>query len=227
MIAYYVFLIVISLCAIAYRFAHSAAPSDSLVSRISFPNTTYILHYAGGFAVIMLLIHSLFWQRFIIPSKSMLPTLLVGQTITVSPSHFGVVNPFTLNKLYNFDNQPEYGQIVLARFPYSSDVQYVKRVVALPGDTISIQRTGITINKTYHPFIPIDKYEDAGPTHTISLGEIQYGVIIDVEKQVQEVSNYKLQSDEVFLLGDNLTGSVDSRELGGFKLNNLLALVRN
>ena len=157
----------------------------------------------------------------------MLPTLLVGQTITVSPSHFGVVNPFTLDKLYRSNNQPDYGQIVLARFPYSSDVQYVKRVVALPGDTVSINRAGITINEKWYPFIPIDGYEGSGPTHTIFLEKIQYGVNIDAAKDVQEVSNYTLQSDQVFLLGDNLTGSVDSRELGGFKLENLLALVTN
>lgn len=197
-----------------------------MIRRVNLPKFGEFFLYAGFLAVLMLIVHMFLWQRFTIPSKSMLPSLPVGASVSVKPSYFGVVNPFTLDKIITYDAMPTYGQIVIARFPYSADVQYIKRVVALPGDTLSVGAAGITINSNVFPFELLAEKQVDGATHIIVLKGYSYRVLIDSTRTLMPISEYIVDEDEVFLLGDNLTGSVDSRDLGGFKISNLLAVVR-
>jgi signal peptidase I len=226
LIGYYIFLILLAICSLSFSFAYASAPENSVLRRLKLPEAGNIFVYAGLVAIVMLSIHLYFIQRFTIPSKSMLPNLVVGDTLSVRPSYFGVVNPFTLSKITHSNNKPEYGQIVIARFPYSADVQYVKRVAALPGDVITINEFGIELNGLFLPYKPLEPEQNDGATHFLSFGEKSYRVIIDPDKPFSNLSNYKVPAGEVFLLGDNITGSVDSRELGSFKIENLLAIER-
>lgn len=221
---YYIFLIVLAICSLSYKFAYTAAPSDSALHRLKLPHVGNLFVYAGGIAMVMLIIYLFFLQRFTIPSKSMLPNLVVGQTLSVNPSYFGLVNPFTFSKITNSNNLPEYGQVVIARFPYSADVQYVKRVAAMPGDVISVSQKGVFLNGTFLAFQPLERGQIDGATHQLSLIKSSHRIIIDPDKPLQLLDNYKVPSGHVFLLGDNMTGSVDSRELGSFKIENLIAV---
>ena len=102
--------------------------------------------------VIALIIRSLFFQPFYIPSSSMEPTLLVGDRIFVSKYTYGFSKhsfPFSPPIFKNriFFSMPEYGDLVVFKTPADNRTDYIKRLIGLPGDEIQIVKGELFINK--------------------------------------------------------------------------------
>ena len=89
---------------------------------------------AGLFPVILIvfLLRSFLFEPFKIPSGSMVPTLLVGDLILVNKFHYGVRLP-VLNKKIIANNDPQRGDVMVFRYPVDPRVDYIKRVVGMPG----------------------------------------------------------------------------------------------
>lgn len=224
MIAFYCAIILLSTCSLAVSFALSGNDSISKsYSKFIIVIQSYAYWFIG-LGSLVVIVHCIVWQKFSIPSKSMLPNYPVNSVVHVNPSNFGIVNPFTFSKIINFEPELGYGDVVIARFPYSSDVQYIKRIVALPLDIISIDNKGISINNVFYPFQLVADDYIGNATHSILLKGRSYQIILDKNKPFKSVTGYQVPEDSVYLLGDNLTGSVDSRHIGAFKLQNLLAI---
>jgi signal peptidase I len=112
------------------------------------------LHEAGGLVAMLLAVlafHSLIAKPFYIPSGSMMPNLLVGDRLIVSKYPYGWswvsasfhVVPRSARRV--MASTPEYGDIVIVTPPYANE-DWIKRVVALPGDTIAVRRGQIILN---------------------------------------------------------------------------------
>ncbi len=102
--------------------------------------------------VIAILIRSLFFQPFYIPSSSMEPTLLVGDRIFVSKYSYGYSKhsfPFSPPMFKNrlFLSNPEYGDLVVFKTPSDNRTDFIKRLIGLPGDEIQIINGDLYINK--------------------------------------------------------------------------------
>ncbi len=94
---------------------------------------------------VVLVVRSFLIEPFNIPSSSMVPTLYTGDFIAVNKFAYGVRLPLTYNKIID-TNSPEHGDVAVFRYPENPSVHYIKRVIGLPGDTVSYDKGTISIN---------------------------------------------------------------------------------
>ena len=131
---------------------------------------------------------------------------------------------------------PEYapatGEVVISRFPKNPDILYLKRVVALPGDTIAIDATGILLNGQRYPLIfkeskefTLAKEPISFDVYTIQIEDVSWDVIVDPAKGFPVQSPIEVSQDMVYLLGDNLSYSSDSRDFGPIAYQLLLGSI--
>ena len=93
----------------------------------------------------VLLFRSFLFEPFKIPSGSMIPTLLIGDFIVVNKFSYGLRLPVLNKKLVDL-GEPEHGDVVVFRYPVDPAVNFIKRVVGLPGDTIAYRDKVLYLN---------------------------------------------------------------------------------
>lgn len=144
--------------------------------------------------VLALIVRSFVLQAFQIPSGSMIPTFLEGDRVLVSKFAYGVRNPFS-NATWIATGRPERWDVVVFIYPEDHDKDFVKRVVGLPGETISMVNGELFINgaRTDDPHAHYDP--QAYP-------------------QGRSFPPVKLPEGKYFMMGDNRDHSSDSRFWG-------------
>ena len=102
---------------------------------------------AGFFPVILVvfLLRSFLFEPFRIPSGSMIPTLLIGDLILVNKFTYGIRLPILNRKVVDIGS-PQRGDVMVFRYPVDPSIDYVKRVIGLPGDTITFASKRLAIN---------------------------------------------------------------------------------
>ncbi|MCF6358504.1 MAG: signal peptidase I, partial [Draconibacterium sp.] len=95
--------------------------------------------------VLALFIRAFVVQAFKIPSGSMEPTLLVGDHLLVNKFIYGIKNPFTGNPIIDFKS-PERGDIIVFKYPKNPKIDFIKRVVAVAGDTVYMIKKQLYVN---------------------------------------------------------------------------------
>lgn len=121
------------------------------------------VEYGASFFPVILPIFMLrsFWvEPFRIPSGSMIPTLLVGDFILVNKYAYGIRLPVINKKIYEVGS-PQRGDVMVFRYPKDQSLDYIKRVVGLPGDRIEYINKRLTINGTEVPTQPDGDYYHA------------------------------------------------------------------
>jgi signal peptidase I len=193
---------------------------------------------AGLFPVILIvfLLRSFLFEPFKIPSGSMIPTLLVGDLILVNKFHYGVRLPVLNKKI--IDNHPvQRGDVMVFRYPVDPRVDYIKRVVGIPGDEITYANQQLSLNgkvverKSLGDFYDEDSLRYA-PMFSEHLGEIDHKMLTDPRRQAYygpEPKNFpmhencrytaegvtcKVPAGHYFMMGDNRDNSQDSRFWG-------------
>ena len=114
---------------------------------------------AGLFYVIAVVfaLRSFLFEPFKIPSGSMIPTLQVGDLILVNKFHYGIRLP-VINKKIIPNHDPQRGDVMVFHYPMNPQVDYIKRVVGIPGDVISYQNKQLSINGQPIPETPLPDY---------------------------------------------------------------------
>jgi signal peptidase I len=118
--------------------------------------------YARSFfpvALVVLVLRSFIFEPFRIPSDSMMPTLLDGDFIIVNKYAYGLRLPVLNRKIVPI-GEPQRGDVVVFRYPRDPSVNYIKRLVGLPGDHVEVRSDRITINGQPVPFKVIGSYND-------------------------------------------------------------------
>ena len=95
--------------------------------------------------LIVFLLRSFLFEPFKIPSGSMIPTLLVGDFILVNKFTYGIRLPVINKKIVTLAS-PERGDVMVFRYPEDPSLDYIKRVVGLPGDRIGYQNKRVSVN---------------------------------------------------------------------------------
>jgi signal peptidase I len=107
--------------------------------------------------LVVFLLRSFLVEPFKIPSSSMVPTLLVGDFILVNKFTYGIRLPVINRKVVALGS-PERGDVMVFRFPEDPSLDYIKRVVALPGDRVEYRNKRLTINGQSVPLRQVDDY---------------------------------------------------------------------
>ncbi len=180
------------------------------------------------FLLVVVLVCALRWavgEPFLVPSGSMIPTLLIKDYIVVSKFSYGLRIPFTKTWFLG-PKIPQRGDVVVFRSKGDSSYFMVKRVVGLPGDKISIAREkqNLWINNQPVAQVLLEEQPDEDTQYfKETLGDVvhtvQYAKNDDWEGEPMEIA---VPEGHLFLMGDNRDASSDSRVWGTLPVENLL-----
>ncbi|MDX2456536.1 MAG: signal peptidase I [Gammaproteobacteria bacterium] len=208
--------------------AGTAEDSESVVKALK--EATWIEYCKSFFPVILavLLLRSFLVEPFRIPSGSMMPTLLVGDFILVNKFAYGIRLPVLNKKIVAID-EPERGDVVVFRYPKNPSVDYIKRVVGLPGDKVGYYNKIIYINGEPSGQVPAGVYVGKGSGVSMSgaserreqLGDMQHDILVMPRTPGLE-GEYVVGEGEYFVMGDNRDNSNDSRYWGTVPETNLV-----
>ena len=192
---------------------------------------------AGLFPVIcaVFLLRSFLFEPFKIPSGSMIPTLLVGDLILVNKFTYGVRLP-VINKKITEGNPVQRGDVMVFRYPPQPSMDYIKRVVGVPGDEIAYLNKRLTVNGQPVDTTALPDFFDADAMRYFKqfdeqLGAQRHRIIVNTDAPafVQGASNFagregcrysvegvtcKVPEGHYFMMGDNRDNSLDSRYWG-------------
>ncbi len=184
----------------------------------------------GPALLAVLVIRSVVAEPFRIPSGSMVPTLEIGDYIIVNKFSYGLRFPFTPHKLVPV-GEPEPGDIIVFRFPADPKVDYIKRVVAVPGDEVMVRHNVLYVNserveKEYvegYTFIDDNCVSAPAELYNESMTEDHHTVLYSADKRghLSEFGPFTVPAGEVFVMGDNRDNSSDSRAWGTVPMQNI------
>ena len=183
---------------------------------------TEIIYAAFPYVIILAIIKSLFFDLLVVPSGSMLPGIHVNTRIFVNKSTLGIRSPLTGAPM-TMGRYPLHGEVVVTKFPLNPDILYVKRVVGLPGDSVSLTKEALVINNNKYPLKHVERRDIKKSSeselvehdfYSIKINNIDYKVIVKVGEEFPGFEETVLPEETFFLLGDNLTASGDSRLFG-------------
>ena len=201
------------------------------------PSPLWVVWGADFFPVILLVfvVRSFLFEPFKIPSGSMIPTLLVGDFILVNKYTYGVRLPVLNTKIIDM-NEPQRGDVMVFRYPPQPSMDYIKRVVGVPGDEIAYLNKRLTVNGQPVDTTALPDLFDADAMRYFKqfdeqLGAQRHRIIVnpDAPAFVQGASNFagregcrysvegvtcKVPEGHYFMMGDNRDNSLDSRYWG-------------
>jgi len=174
-------------------------------------------------------------EPFKIPSGSMMPTLLIGDFILVNKFTYGIRLPVINRKIVAL-NTPQRGDVMVFRYPPDPSLDYIKRVVGVPGDRIEYRDKRLSINGEPVPMRQIEDYLSRermqySQHYLERLGRVEHEVLIDADapsgiglmRTFPYASNCNYNSEGLacvvppghyFMMGDNRDNSSDSRVWG-------------
>ncbi|MBU6468942.1 MAG: signal peptidase I [Betaproteobacteria bacterium] len=197
--------------------------------------------------VAVFVVRSYLYEPFKIPSGSMIPTLHIGDFILVNKFVYGLRLPFT-NHTFIHIEEPHSGDVMVFHYPEDPSVNYIKRVIGMPGDVVSYQDKRITVNG--HPLptksdgvynsmeedismVQFDKFEEKIGVHTHNFITVPSQPAI-FNSQVLNFDGHqnctynldgftcKVPAGHYFMMGDNRDRSSDSRYWGFVPEDNIV-----
>ena len=197
------------------------------------------IEYSGSFFPVIAMVfclRSFLFEPFKIPSGSMLPTLFIGDLILVNKYTYGIRLPIINKKVLELNN-PQRGDVMVFRYPANPSLDYIKRVVGIPGDKIEYKNKRLSVNgvvQTYEnspDFLQegeslryLTQFEEnlTGVKHSILNDNLKSAAVLGAQDfPNRQLCNYDdlgfsctVPAGHYFMMGDNRDNSEDSRYWG-------------
>lgn len=199
------------------------------------------IEYSGSFFPVIALVffvRSFLYEPFKIPSSSMEPTLLIGDLILVNKFTYGVRLPIINKKIIEI-GQPKRGDVMVFRYPEDPSMDYIKRVVGVPGDKITYKNKRLTVNGQKVSYQPLPDFLDESAETSLvyrkqfseNFAGVQHKILNFEDRPAdvrypddfpqRELCTYDIQgfscsvpAGHYFMMGDNRDNSRDSRYWG-------------
>ena len=179
--------------------------------------------YLGSFFPVLLIVfvlRSFIAEPFRIPSGSMLPTLHIGDFILVNKYSYGIRLPVANKKVLPVST-PERGDVVVFRYPKDESINFIKRLIGLPGDQIEYQNKRLTINGEQVDVEKVGEFSGLEAGEPGLLAEMlteqfpdnTHNILWDEGGHTGELS-FTVPEGQYFVMGDNRDHSNDSRYWG-------------
>ena len=190
-----------------------------------------LVEYSKSFFPVILvvfMIRSFIVEPFKIPSGSMMPTLLAGDFILVNKFTYGLRVPI-MNNTFIEVGRPQRGDVFVFHYPPDPSIDYIKRVVGLPGDKIAYRDKQLYINGQKLDVSPAGDYQYVGAGLNVTnakryqeqLGDKKHDILIE-ENSITIDGETEVPAGQYFAMGDNRDNSRDSRVWGFVPENNLV-----
>lgn len=180
--------------------------------------------------LLVLLFRSFFFEPFKIPSGSMIPTLLVGDFIVVNKFSYGLRLP-VLNKKFISIGDPQRGEVAVFRYPVDPSINFIKRVIGLPGDSITYRDKQIFVNGEAVENEALGQFKSTDVKCSTprkdavleyeNIGSEGHDILLH-ETAMSRNGQWVVPEDHYFMMGDNRDRSNDSREWGFVPEENLV-----
>lgn len=187
-----------------------------------------IVEYSKSFFPVLLIVFLLrgfVVEPFRIPSGSMLPSLFIGDFILVNKFAYGIKLPVFDTRLVSFD-PPQRGDIIVFRYPRDTSLDYIKRVIGLPGDHIAYYNKVLYVNDKPVERDFIGQYTGPGQTfaneYVEKLDDAHHSMLLLPARPNNLQGEYIVPEGHYFVMGDNRDNSNDSRVWGSVPESNIL-----
>ncbi|EEX38416.1 signal peptidase I [Vibrio metschnikovii] len=214
----------------------------AVVSKIA-PQPWWVENAVSIFPVIafVLVLRSFIFEPFQIPSGSMMPTLLVGDFILVEKYAYGLKDPVWRTQLVE-TGKPERGDVVVFKYPPNPSIDYIKRVVGMPGDIVrysptkeiciqtqqdsrcqTVKLSNVLESEFVQNNIPLMQMDEqlGQQAHSILVNPLRMDNIRDYQPRAG-VNEWIVPQGHYFVMGDNRDNSADSRFWGFVPEENLV-----
>ena len=193
---------------------------DSIHGGASSREEPIIVEYSKSFFPVLLIVFLLrgfLVEPFRIPSGSMIPSLYIGDFILVNKFSYGVRVPVLNAKIIDVD-KPERGDVAVFKYPRDPSVDYIKRVIGIPGDLIAYYNKILYVNGKKIERKRIGEYSGPGEKNKASefvenLDGIEHNILMISNKPGLD-AEYIVPAGHYFMMGDNRDNSNDSRYWG-------------
>jgi signal peptidase I len=214
-----------------------AAPSEQEI-QAALAQPWWLDWTAGLFPIILavFVLRSFVVEPFKIPTGSMIPTLLVDDLILVNKYHYGIRLP-VINKKIIAINEPQRGDVMVFRYPLDTRLDYIKRVVGLPGDEVTYKNQQLYINGNLVETQEQPRFYDDHDLkyfnqYSEKLGEVKHNILVEPSARTAvwplpgfafdthctysggHAVTCKVPEGHYFMVGDNRDNSTDSRYWG-------------
>jgi signal peptidase I len=201
--------------------------------KVERPRDPIIIEYSRSLfpvLLIVLLFRSFLFEPFKIPSGSMIPTLLIGDFIVVNKYAYGLRLPVAHTKILPL-GEPRRGDVIVFRYPVDPSVNFIKRLIGLPGDTISYRDKELFVNGE-----PVsaqdrgrftrDEVKCSTPRSDAmrlreTVGKVEHDILLH-DNSGSRNGQWLVPAGHYFVMGDNRDRSNDSREWGFVPEENLM-----